>query len=213
MVSDRDLDRAPVVSHADPDLVAAVALAEAHARGWLRLPPVDLVWVSRPDGWPGQMFGREIRLNLAANLSPREVAEVALHEFKHAADHHAGQLAGMSSTEQEDRANSFAAAVLRHPDFHSLSCRRPSRSARRETMDYEEFIKMGGVSGNLTGARAAALLAQHRAVQVATRRAAPLAAGEVRCGTCHGIGFRVALGRFRCRGCGAVLDLQGRALA
>jgi len=79
-------------------------------------------------------------------------------------------------------------------------------------MDYEEFIKMGGVSGNLRGPRAAALLQAHREQQAAVRRAAPLSAGEVRCAKCQAAARRIAFGRYRCRGCGKILDLAGQVL-
>lgn len=215
----RDLERAPIVSVVDDDFIEAASRAEAWARWLLALPPaLSVTWVAHRGGYRGQLLGDadgqcEVRLNAAEITSPWDAAYVAVHEFKHAADHHAGWLASMSDEEAESRANLFASEAMRHVDVHDLS-RRPSRAAMRGDceMTYEEFIKMGGVSGNLRGARASALLQAHRAQQADARRAAPLPAGEVRCRGCSAAGFRIGVGRFRCRGCGRILDLMGAAL-
>jgi hypothetical protein len=218
----RDLEGAPRASPVDPDLIAAADLAEAHAPRHLVLPPYRVVWCDLPGGPAGDMplkgtGARTIRLNVAGPPSPHAMAFTALHELQHASE----WLAGLLDTPVDDRAyddaqrraDAFAGAVMRHPEFAVLS-RRPSRSPLKGVaVDYREYIEAGGVSGNIRGARAEELLRRHRALQADARRAVPLQAGEVECGKCHGAGFRIALGRFRCRECGMILDLMGAALA
>jgi hypothetical protein len=80
-------------------------------------------------------------------------------------------------------------------------------------MDYTEFIKMGGVSGNIRGARAAELLRLHRAHAAAARDDHPLGPGEVYCSGCHAVGRRIGFDRYRCRGCDHVVNHTGVVVA
>jgi hypothetical protein len=129
---ERSLQGAPRVHTVSPEYAAAAELALAHARLRLRLPAgIPIVWVSKPGGNSGETWwyhdGRlEVLLNTGADLSPREVARVLLHELKHVAD---GQHHRMSYWDAEDGANRFAGDVMderQTQDFFRLDWRRPS---------------------------------------------------------------------------------------
>jgi hypothetical protein len=129
----RRLEGAPRATALSPGYAEAVTLALAHARARLVLPTVvPIVWVSRPGAALGECWwfdngDVEIRLNAAADMSPRTVAWTTLHEAKHVAD---GRHPRMSYQEAEDGANRFAFDVTERPpsteEFYRLDWRRPS---------------------------------------------------------------------------------------
>jgi hypothetical protein len=130
--SARALAGAPRVA-APPHYAVAVELAMAHARARLSLPArVPLVFVSHPTGNHGETWwwpdGRvEVRVNVGADLSPRELARVVLHEARHVAD--GQQFCTRWPGETEKSAVEFADFVMRElaPEaFNQLSWRRPS---------------------------------------------------------------------------------------
>src|SRR2546422_590461 len=120
MIADeRDLVSAPRAVTVDPIRAQAADVAAAHARTLINLPPFDLVWVSRPGGYRGQIDcgGGRCSILLNADLpefchrqhpmaNARDTAWVVLHEVGHARD--ARLLHVMSDTEAELRANEFA---------------------------------------------------------------------------------------------------------
>jgi len=129
---ERSLQGAPRVHAVSRAYTEAAALALAHARAHLQLPAVlPISWVSHPGGNSGETWwwadGRvEIYMNAGADLSPREIARVVLHECRHVAD---GPHPGLGHWAAEDRADAFAAFVMdpreTTQDFSRLDGRRP----------------------------------------------------------------------------------------
>jgi hypothetical protein len=119
---------APRVTVVPSERVEAVNLALAHARARLVLPAFEIVWRARVGAAMGETHwyddGQiEVCLNSAADLSPRLVAWIVLHELKHVSD--VQQFNGETT---EDSANTFAFDVTERQttDFLNLDWHRPS---------------------------------------------------------------------------------------
>jgi hypothetical protein len=133
LTTDRALSGAPRVTTLAPGYAEAAALACRHARTWLSLPAVvPILWVSHPGGHRGETWcwpdGRvEVAINAGADLSPRDVARVVLHELRHVA--YGARFCARWPEDTEKSATDFPALVmleLAPHDFERLSGGRPS---------------------------------------------------------------------------------------